>query len=278
MLERDDEDLAIEQLPGSGRADDPQVASSRLLAIEPPQELAAALAEPMPPAAVTPARQRELRERVQQLQAQLEALPTRQLQRIETLDERALTLRSQREQYVEQLTELPGPRRRLGREQDLHAVERSYLTSALRVGARDLDAVLTQRSRLVRELGDPLEIRAERDALERAITQLTQEHTDARNELAERELHTAGAWVRDTFGERPDRSRAREVWEKGVRQAAHYRLEHDITDPGSALGPRPERREERRAWEHARTTIARDQRRLGRDVGTELHLDIGIGF
>ena len=90
MLERDDEDLAIEQLPGAGRADDPEVARSRALAAELPQERAAARAEPAPPAAVTPARLRELRERVEQLQAQLQALPTRELQRIEDLDARAL--------------------------------------------------------------------------------------------------------------------------------------------------------------------------------------------
>ena len=35
MLERDDEDLAIEQLPGAGRADDPELAGSRELAGEP---------------------------------------------------------------------------------------------------------------------------------------------------------------------------------------------------------------------------------------------------
>ena len=46
MLERDDEDLAIEQLPGAGRADDPELAGSRELASEPPQERGAALAEP----------------------------------------------------------------------------------------------------------------------------------------------------------------------------------------------------------------------------------------
>ena len=89
MLERDDEDLAIEQLPGAGRADDPALAGSRELAAELPQERAAARAEPAPPAAATPAQLRELRERVEQLQAQLRALPLGELQRIEDLDGRA---------------------------------------------------------------------------------------------------------------------------------------------------------------------------------------------
>ena len=76
MLERDDEDLAIEQLPGAGRADDPELAGSRRARGEPPQERAAARAEPAPPAAASPTRLRELRERIEQLQAQLQALPT----------------------------------------------------------------------------------------------------------------------------------------------------------------------------------------------------------
>jgi len=131
MLERDDEDLAIEQLPGAGRADDPEVADSRGLATERSQERAAALAEPTQPAAASPARLRELRERVDQLQAQLKALPTRQLQRVEDLDERTLTLSTQRERLADQLSQLPEPRRRFGRERDAHALERTNLTSSL---------------------------------------------------------------------------------------------------------------------------------------------------
>jgi conjugative relaxase-like TrwC/TraI family protein len=282
MLERDDEDLAIEQVPAPGRADDPAVAGSRALATEPPQERAAELAEPMPPATATvtatAARLRELRERIEQLHTRLQALPARELQRIEDLDERALTLSTQREQIAERLTRLPEPHGWPGRRPDHHAVERTNLTRALDAVERELDATLAQRSRLERELGNPVEIRAERDGLEHAITQLTQEHTQARNELAERELHAPGAWVRDTFRERPGGSRSREVWEKAVRQAARYRLDHDVTDPGSALGPRPEPREAQRDWERAREAIEHGEQRLGRDVKTERDVDLGIGL
>ena len=51
-----------------------------------------------------------------------------------------------------------------------------------------------------------------------------------------------------------------------------------ITDPGDALGPQPEQREQQRDWERARKAIARDERRLGRDVEVELDVDLGIGF
>jgi conjugative relaxase-like TrwC/TraI family protein len=280
MLERDDEDLAIEQLPAAGRADDPDLAGAQTLAAEPSQEHAAAHAEPQtprPPA--DPSRLRELRERVEQLRAQLAALPTRQLLRVEDLDSRAITLSSQREQLAERLAGLPEPRRRLGRAQDPHAVERTHLASALAGSDRELDGVLTQRSRLERELGHPAEIRSERDGLQHALTQSTREHTEIRNELAERELHTpAGAWVKDTFGERPDDRRPREVWENGVRQAARYRAQYDITDTDDALGPRPEPREQQRDWERAREAVERSARRLGRAPETKREIDLGIGF
>ena len=157
MLDRDDEDLAIEQLPAAGRTDDPEVAGSHVHAAEPPQQRRAALPQPTPPATATSARLRELRKRVEQLQAQLQALPTQQLQRIEDLDARALTVGTQRDRLAERLAELPQPRRRFGREQDLHAVERAHLTSALSTGERELEALLAQRTRLARELGEPAE-------------------------------------------------------------------------------------------------------------------------
>jgi conjugative relaxase-like TrwC/TraI family protein len=279
MQERDDEDLAIEQLPGAGRTDDPNLASARAHATEPPQEHAAARAEPTPPATATLARLRELRERVDQLHVQLAALPTRQLRRIEDLDVRALTLTTQHEQLTQRLTGLPEPRRRLGREHDSHAIERAHLTTALQANERELDTVHTQRCGLERELGDPAEARAEREGLDHAITQATQEHTALRNELAERELQAPGRWVKATFGERPDRPAQREAWENGVRHAARYRAQYDITDPTDVLGPRPEQRGgQQRDWERAREALDRAERRLGREVTNTRDIDLGIGL
>jgi chromosome segregation ATPase len=279
MLERDDEDLAIEQLPGAGRADDPRLASARTHATEPPQEQAAARAEPTPLATPTQARLQELRERVDQLHVQLAALPIRELQRIEDLDARALALTTQREQLTEHLARLPEPRRRLGREHDSHAIERAHLTTTLQANERELDTVLAQRGSLERELGNPVEARAEREGLEHAITQATQEHTTLRNELAERELQDPGTWVKTTFGERPDRPAQREAWKNGVRHAARYRAQYDIADPTNALGPRPEQRGgQQRDWERAREAIDRAERRLGREVTNTRDIDLGIGL
>src|SRR5262249_5342542 len=111
----------------------------------------------------SPTRLRELRERIEQLRAQLEALPIHRLRRIEHFEERARTLSTQREQLAEELARLPKPRRRFGREHDPGAIERAYLTSALEGHDRELQAIVGRGADLERELGDPAEIRAERD-------------------------------------------------------------------------------------------------------------------
>jgi hypothetical protein len=152
------------------------------------------------------------------------------------------------------------------------------MNNALQSNEEAFGNVLERRSHLARELGDVPEVRAERDGLERAIGEVIRQRTAAREELVEREVQARGAWVRDTFGERPDVPRAGQVWEHGVRLAARYRVEHDVPDPGEAIGPRPEQREEQRHRERARKAIARDERKLGRDVGVELDVDLGIGF
>jgi conjugative relaxase-like TrwC/TraI family protein len=276
MLERDDEDLAIEQLPGAGRADEPQTAVVRTPTTGLQQEHAAARAEPIPADASTE-QLHELRDLIQALRAQLEVLPTRQLRRVEDLDARAITLGAQREQITERLGDLPQPSRRFGREQDPSPVERAHLTGALQAADRELDAVLTRRDHLARELGDPAEIRAEYDGLYRALAQLTREHTDVRNDLAEREVHAPGTWVQKAFGGQPDEPQLQEAWEQGVRQAARYRIQYNITDPDDPLGPKPEQRDQHLDWRRAHEAVDRTDRRLGRDVDVDHDLGVEVG-
>ncbi len=247
MLERDDEDLAIEQLPGAGRTDDPAIATAATGGPQPDQEQAA-------------------------------ALPDRPLQRIDDLDARAHTLSTQREQLTERLDELPAPTRRLGREHDPHAPERAHLTSALRAGERELDSVLRERGRLTHELGDPAEIRAERDGLQRSLAQLTQEQTEVRDELAEHEVRAPGAWAQQTLGELPDSPHLRKTWEQAVRHAARYRISYGIIDPDTVLGPEPTQPSQKRDWKRARQAIESGKQRLcgEANVKHEPHMSIGL--
>jgi hypothetical protein len=182
-----------------------------------------------------------------------------------------------REQITGRINDLPQPRRRRGREQDSDAVERAHLTGALQAANHELDAVLSQRERLARELGDPSEVRAERDGLHRALTKLTRAHAEIRDELVEREAHAPSAWATRTFGERPDEPRLRNEWEQGVRHIARYRLQYEITDHNDPLGTQPEPPEQQREWQRAREALHRSARRLGHDTGDEHDLAIEIG-
>jgi hypothetical protein len=276
MLERDDEDLAIDQLPGAGRADNAKVASPETNARVPRQEQGATRAEAIP-ATASAERLHELRSGVKRLRTQVAALPTRELQRVEDLNARAITLTTQCEEITQRLEKLPQTRWRLGREQDPNPVERAHLTSALQAAEREIDALLNQRVRLTRELGDPSEVRSERDGLQRALTQLTREHTEVLNQLAEREVDAPGPWAQRTLGERPDDPQLRKEWEQGIRQVATYRLQYEVTDSDDPLGAKPRQQEQQRDRQRAHNALDRSARRLGRDVDVDHDLGIEVG-
>ncbi len=204
MTERDDEDLAVEQLPaktpGAGRADDPEFTRPRTPTNEPPQEQAAVRAEPNQPEPVRGAtRLAELREQIEQLKAQQAALPARELRRIDDLEACATTLEAKREQLTERLATLPEPTRRWGREQDPQAVERAHLQTALQATERELTTTLTDRARHERDLGaNPAEARTERDALKQALMKLTREQRTLEAQLGtERDHNRAHEAERD---------------------------------------------------------------------------------
>jgi hypothetical protein len=274
MTERDDQDLAIEQLPPAGHTDDPHLT---LPLAEPLQERAADRAEPIVED-VSRERLAALRERLDQLTAQRAALPTHGLQRLDDADARVLELTARRDELGAELERLPEPRRSLfGRTRDPHLVDRTRLTSALTGTHAQLEQALAERATLTRELGDPEQIRSELDALNRTIAPVREQHRTMRHELAQRELANPAPWVTRTFGERSTGWLAEE-WDRSVLRAAEYRLDHEITDPNTPLGPQPAGNRELQRWEQAQQTIEHDQHNLGvhqaleRDRGVEIDL------
>jgi hypothetical protein len=278
MAQRDDEELAIQQLAGPGRPHDRSLSSARAVGQDVAQERAAIRAEPPLPVTAGIARLRDLREQTMDLKTQLQALPQRELQQIDDLDARTSILTTQREALADRVGELPRPRRRFGRTHDSHPVERANLQSAVQSADRELDAALTRRERLARELGDPAEIRSERESLEQALRGLCREQGRLRDQLAERELAQPGAWVRESFGERPTEARSRGAWEQDVRDVARYRLEYQLGASHDALGARREERAQRGEWERAQRALERSQRRLGQEVTAERDVGRDVGF
>ena len=254
MLVRDDEDLAINQLAAAGAHDDPQLTRP---AIEPLQEQEADRVEPpsdLPVRSVLGG----LRDQLERLRAQLAALPTAEIERLDALDTRALALRERRDLLRGELDRLAATRqRRLARDKDPHFVERTRLSSAL-AGAEDqLEHTLTQRATLARDLGDPAAIREEREGLTSAIDTLAHQHTDLRNQLADQEVERRPQWTRDALGERPDRASSAANWDQAARTLARYRIDYEIAEGGDWLETRPADPQQRH--DHDRAVRARDQ-------------------
>jgi conjugative relaxase-like TrwC/TraI family protein len=277
MLERDDQDLAVEQLPPAGRADDRQLTLAFDHTGEPLQEQAALRAQPDTPP-VGASRLRELRERLEQLTVQRAALPNSQLNQLNTAHARALELTQSRARLVARLESLPAPKRNLlGRKRDEHIIDRTRLSSAL--NATD-DALVRGREtevRLREQLGNPEQIRSELEGLDRESRQLTKERDGLLNELTDRELNTPGEWAKTLLGERPTGSRSAD-WDTAVRRVARYRIEYEITDQADALGPEPRDYHQASKWHRAHEAVERTERRLGREHTHERGHALDIEF
>jgi conjugative relaxase-like TrwC/TraI family protein len=271
MLERDDEDLAIDQLPAPGSADDPQLTQTP--STGPLQEHAAGRAEP-PFAQTQRPPLTDMREQLERLRAQLDALPTTELTWLDELDARARTLTERRDLLRGELDRLPAAHeRRFGRGEDAHLVDRTRLSTAL-AGAEDqLGRTLTQRATLSRQLGDVAAIRGERDALTNAAATLQREHTQLRDELADRQLAEQPAWTREALGERPERQSDARRWDRAARAIARYRIEYESPDTGDPLGHQPVDPQQRADYQRAQRAREQLARELGRETsGHELDI------
>ena len=265
MTIRDDEDLAVTQLPtrpAPGRPDDDEL---RRAPAGP--ERTAAEAEPAAPVPAQRAALRALRAELVELAAQRAALPVRALRELDAVEQESAQVRGQRDDVAARLAALPAPQRGvLGRTKDPHAAERARLAAAVDGADRQLAALDSQRDRLTAATGGLPAARDERDALDRREGQLQREAHELRDQIAERDVVAPPAWARETFGERPTHPRAGEQWDRGVRAIARYRVEHDVPDEIPGLGPEPADQRARGAWRQAASTIGEVQKRLGRSV------------
>jgi hypothetical protein len=263
MLERDDEDLALDQLAAAGRADDPQLAGTNTTA--PAQEQAAEHIEPRADDPAPPLSR--IVAQLEHLRTQLHALPTRELDQLDELDARARTLTEQHERLRGELDRLPGPRRlRLARHGDPLLVDRTRLTSSIEGISTQLNRTLAERTALGRRLGDPSAVREERDGLINAAHALRRTLTQRSNELADHELATNPAWARAALGDRPEHGWERDRWDHAAQTIARYRIEHDITDTRDPIGPPPADPRQRADYERAQQACEQLAHELGRDT------------
>jgi len=265
MTIRDDEDLAVTQLPtrpAPGRPDDDEL---RRAPAGP--ERTAADAEPPAPMPAQRATLQALRAQLVDLTAQRAGLPLRQLRELDAVEQESAQVRGQRDDVAARLAALAAPQRSmLGRTKDPYAAERARLAAAVDGAERQLAALDSQRDRLTAATGGLPAARDERDALDRREGQLQHEARELRDQLAERDVTAPPAWARETFGERPANPRTGEQWDRGVRAVARYRVEHDVPTEIPGLGPEPDDQRARGAWRQTASIVGEVQKRLGRSV------------
>jgi conjugative relaxase-like TrwC/TraI family protein len=276
MLVRDDQDLAIDQLSAAGHDDDRALAAHRTSGRLVPQETAAARAEPIEP---VPSHERliDLRDQISRRQLTLDALPTKSATRFDALEVTARELTGRRAEHQDQLAGLTPPRRRFGRARDPDADQRALLQTAVKLDDRALADLAADRRRLQRELGDPDQVRSERDATTDALHQLQREHHQLRSQLANAIIDRRPDRLINALGHRPQTPRDRETWDRAVHALTSFRLDHDTADHDSPLGPEPGDAGQCREWNQAAVALERARRQLGRDpLGHQRELDLGI--
>lgn len=254
MLERDDEDLALDQLRVPGGAGAPQLARTVVCERQSLQEDAAERTEPQVLDRTARPSLTERSERLERLRAQLAALPVKELEQLEQLDARAVELSARRDTARAGLEQLPAVQtRRLGRSRDPHVVDRSRLESMLGGLDAQLEQALTARATIARQLGEVEPIRAERDGLLDAISTLRRECHQLLDDLTQAELAARPRWMRDALGERSERQSDAERWDRAARVIARYRIQYEASGVvGDPLGPKPSGGDRLRAHENAR--------------------------
>ncbi len=254
MLERDDEDLAVESLApelGAGRAAGRELAAGQQAQGAPQQNQGAERAEQRYQPA-TSEHVRQHTEQIDRLRSQLLALSGNEVHRLESLERQEIQLLAAEQVAVARLAELPA-KPRLRRDPDQHA--RANLQIQLEGTRARLDGVRQLQARLEQEVGSLAEIRAERDGVQAALNQAEGEREGVLRELTAETVQHPPQWAVRALGQPREQKEKRRIYEEAIERALRYRVQHRVEDRVSALGvPPPEGTGE--SGEHTRASLA----------------------
>ena len=261
MSTRDDEDLAVEQLPAVAT-----VEAGRAAEFEPDRggqptgdEPGAEEAESEMTVLPTLAELESLTGRLKALKAQLASLETTEVERLQATDRRERALIAHHDELAERLARVPVPRRL---RRDAQAVERQGVEKAIAGAQRELAGLRGVRARLEREVGSLAEVLSERARLRQAIAKVQDERKHVRDRLIESAVAELPGWARGLLGDRPRKASARRVYDRALATVAGYRLDHGITGP-EPLGSPPDDPLARRDYQRTVVRVERAQQRLG---------------
>lgn len=205
MRERDDEDLALEQI----QRDTPLTETTSPRHVRVADE-------------ARRARLAQLRAELTAVNAELAALLLRELKSLESLESSITSLNAHRDRLGKQR----GWRERRARSFDLGRLE---LQLKERREERDL---------LAEQVGDRDAVKARAAGLHEQRHKLSEEHRELCAGLIAEEIERGPSWLQSILGPQPEQPRLRDRWQRTAREVAAYRLDHEITDPDHALGDR----------------------------------------
>jgi conjugative relaxase-like TrwC/TraI family protein len=265
MRTRDDEDLAVEQLPAPAtahRADELEPARQA----EPADgEAGAERAEPEVQELPTLRDFASLTERVRTLEAQLASLATPDVERLLATERRERALIAHDDELAQRLRSLPKPPR-LGL--DPYAVERGGLQRAITGAHQELVGLRALRGRLEHQTGPLTEVLAERAGLRERLADLQERRRGVRERLIAADVARPPAWARTLLGDPPRQASARRIYERALAAVAGYRLDHQIIGP-DPLGATPDDPLAARDRRQAVAAVERAQQRLGPTAATQ---------
>jgi hypothetical protein len=265
MRTRDDEDLAVEQLPAPAKAHRAADELEPAREGEPADgEAGAERAEPEVPALPTLGGFASLTQRLRILEAQLASLQTPEVERLLATDRRERALIAHQDELAERLRSLPKPPR-LAR--DPRAVERRGLQRAVTGAQQELAGLRALRGRLEHETGPLTEVLAERAALRERVADLEQRRRGVRERLIAAQVARPPAWAHTLLGDPARQASARRIYQRALAAVAGYRLDHQITGP-DPLGPIPDDPFAARDRRQAAAAVERAQRHLGLTAAT----------
>jgi conjugative relaxase-like TrwC/TraI family protein len=282
MKERDDEDLAVDQLPNPfvvpGAPGDPEVIAA-VDADTPVQERGA---EPAPAREPAPGQLRlaSIAEEIERLDALRKSLPVREIQALDAVTAKYEQVRAQRDEQAARLEELPeSPRRRSPQK-----VERERLLSLIASTDAHLQGLVNQYTERANALqaqtgAEPEAVRAELVALREAIAERREAYKSERTTLVDAAVLAPPRWVERELGPRPAAGTSRDrTWARGVREGVAAQLALDPTgDLDNGLPDEaPDRGRE--AWQRGVNAIATAAARLGREELRVRETDRGLGL
>jgi conjugative relaxase-like TrwC/TraI family protein len=258
MRERDNEDLALEQLEHARRAPDNRDAS-----IEPAAggtRPDAALARPTAAPEEESPRSQALA-RLEELDRELARLHT-ELGNPQIEDARAIA------SLGETITAVQAEQERDNKPRGLR--DRAAYRTRSRERERRLESLRDRRAQLLDPAPDPDVVLAGAEQLRRRQQQLGCERRRLRDQAIEEEIAGRPPWLIDTLGREPGDPSGRERWRRTAREVAGHRIDHGIADPDVALDGDGHDQAIRRAIADARTELGLDDPGRDRDGGREI--------